>query len=159
MDLSICLRLNFGNQGERFSALDELAEEGTDNAISTLKRVAEGRRLFFFGRDFYDQVYALEHLAALGRKDVNEYIKSFFEMIKYEGVSTTSSDSGVPCSTEYRYSCPNASGRLGSRLSYRGVLTYQGWGVNEDAPFNRDEEAHKIREKLLKKVNGNGFTF
>lgn len=160
MDKSLRRRLKSDSRDERFVAIDELANLATEEGISALKRVAEGRRRAWLTTyDFEDQVYALEILAGLGQEDVNDYVRHFLsETVQYRNDGTTSNTLGIPNNGRDEHLFPNASGELARRLPY---ISDVHWGVGGTAcpeegydgkPIVRNEEAHLARETILSKI-------
>ena len=158
----------------------KLAEEATNEAVSILKRVAEGRRRTLLSRyDFQDQVYALERLVEFEREDVNSYIRQFLaESVAYENSGLTTNNLNIPTDGWDQHSFPNTSGELGERLSYRSDVSWElggtacresdvCWAIGgtecpEEGyyrrPTVRDEEAHKARESILSKIKSQTST-
>jgi len=164
MDKSLQKRLKSEERSERFTAINELANLATDEAISTLKRVLEGKRRAWLSRyDFDDQIQALKALADLPREDVRDYLRHYFhEDVKYESSGQTSNTfMNIPTWDHHKHTFPYACGELAKRLMYNtegqsgSISRHLGVPADQVPPESvaRDEEAHRVRESILNKIN------
>ena len=167
IDTSLSKRLKSGDRSVRYAAIDELTELETEEAISTLKVIAKGRkRAWLSCYDFNDQKYALKAILKIGTEEAKDFLLDFFKEEVGEHGSSWEYPGGDRVWRYHSHQFPNAGGALGRRLKYTETVCegqvvehYQdhgggsAWSGYKIIPY--DTESHHIREDILSKIKSN----
>jgi len=161
MNAALQQRLKSGDTNLRHEAIDELGHSTpTEDAFTSLVYIASGyRRRFFWHYSFEDQVHAISAIMHLKNENGGLFLKKFFELrmeLEQAPLSGTAleADFSYPPATVH-YFFPKATGDLGHRLQWKEEYE-GGWseGAYGSRPLTveRDEEAQRIRERVLRNI-------
>lgn len=149
----------------RCQAIDKLVREGSDEAVSALLRVSQGKKRNWIEKyDSQDQMYALEALSKTGDEQVIKFLTRFFteEITDHPQYQGGPDDWAPPKWVIVRHTYPHARGELADRLCYEeqveaighpqspSVGGYRKGKVERSEGF--DLKAHHLRNAILKQL-------